>query len=448
MGYVSRRRVVLRMKQWRNWAGNVRCEPERWWEPEGEADVAELLREAQRQGRKVRIVGSGHSFTPLGEAEEWLVRLPRMTGLVQLDESARTVTVRAGTTLRELGGRLLERGWAMENLGDIDRQTIGGAVGTGTHGTGSGFGSLSTQVTAIRAVLGNGRIAEVSEGDTGEKQELFKALQVSFGTIGIMTELTLRIVPAERMRLASFRSTLVETLERLEEYRSGNRHFEFFWFPYSGGTQVKTINPTDAPASKRGTWKEWSAYAVENGLFWGMSEACRIAPRLSAGISRLSARFVPVSDEVGRGPRLFVTPRHVKFMEMEYSVPASAMRPVLLEMKRLMERRRYFVHFPIECRYVKGDDMWLSPAYGRDSAYIALHMYKGMPYEPYFRDMEQILLAYDGRPHWGKWHSRTAAQLAGMYPKWKDAARVREAADPRGVLLNRYVARLISPTAR
>lgn len=436
------------MKQWRNWAGNVRCEPERWWDPEGEADVAELLREAQRQGRKVRIVGSGHSFTPLGEAEEWLVRLPRMTGLVQLDESARTVTVRAGTTLRELGVRLLERGWAMENLGDIDRQTIGGAVGTGTHGTGSGFGSLSTQVTAIRAVLGNGRIAEVSEGDTGEKQEMFKALQVSFGTIGIMTELTLRIVPAERMRLASFRSTLEETLERLEEYRSGNRHFEFFWFPYSSGTQVKTINPTDAPVSNRGRWKEWSAYAVENGLFWGMSEACRIAPRLSAGISRLSARFVPVSDEVGRGPRLFVTPRHVKFLEMEYSVPAAAMRPVLLEMKRLLERRRYSVHFPIECRYVKGDDMWLSPAYGRDSAYIALHMYKGMPYEPYFRDMEQILLAYDGRPHWGKWHSRTAAQLAAMYPKWKDAARIREAADPRGVLLNRYVARLISPTAR
>ncbi|BFH67517.1 FAD-binding oxidoreductase [Paenibacillus dendritiformis] len=436
------------MKEWRNWAGNVRCEPERWWDPEGEADVAGLLGEAQRLGRKVRIAGSGHSFTPLGETEEWLVRLPRMSGLVKLDEIGRTVTVRAGTTLRELGRRLLERGWAMENLGDIDRQTIGGAVGTGTHGTGNGFGSLSAQVTAIRAVLGNGTIAEVNEEDTGKKRGLFKALQVSFGTIGIMTELTLRIVPAERMRLASFRSTLEETLARLEDFRCGNRHFEFFWFPYSSGTQVKTINPTGAPESKRGRWKEWSAYAVENGLFWGMSEACRIAPRLSGGISRLSARFVPVTDKVGRGPRLFVTPRHVKFMEMEYSVPAAAMRPVLLEMKRLLERRRHSVHFPIECRYVKGDDIWLSPAYGRDSAYIALHMYKGMPYEPYFRDMEQILLAYDGRPHWGKWHSRTASQLAAMYPKWQDAARVREAADPRGVLLNRYVARLISPSAR
>ncbi|MBN3525757.1 D-arabinono-1,4-lactone oxidase [Paenibacillus apiarius] len=425
--------------RWSNWSGTVQCEPERILRPDTEDRVSELVQAAARLGKTVRIIGAGHSFTPLGETAEWMVQLDRIQGIRELNEAEGTATVYAGTRLKDLGDLLFANGWAQENLGDINRQTIGGAIGTGTHGTGAGYGSLATQAVRFRTVLGDGSVVNVDAG----RPDWFKAMQVSLGAFGIITEVTLRIVPAKRKRLISFRTTLEETLARLDEWRVQHEHFEFFWFPHTAGTQVKTMNTTAVEARPNRRWNEWSKYVVENGLFWGMSEACRLMPSLSRHVSRASARFVPVFDEVGYGHRLFVTPRHVKFNEMEYSVPAEAMRGALLDIQRAVQKRRFAVHFPVECRYVRGDDIWLSPAYGRDSAYIAVHMYKGMPFQAYFEEMERILLHHGGRPHWGKWHSLAAEQLRPLYPKWGHAMAIREQCDPAGILMNGYVRRLL-----
>jgi len=232
-------------------------------------------------------------------------------------------------------------------------------------------------------------------------------------------------------------------LANLERYKRENSHFEFFWMPYTPWAQVKFLNETDDPPSKGNIFGMLNKIVLENGLYWVLSETARIARPTTRTISRVSAMGIATVSETDYSHRLFATPRAVKFQEMEYNIPAADFPAGLAEIRAVMKREKFNVHFPIECRFVQSDDIWLSPAYQRESAYIAIHMYKGMPYERYFRAIEPIYQPYGGRPHWGKMHTLDAATLATRYPHWDDFRRVRASLDPDGIFLNDYLRRLL-----
>lgn len=427
---------IGRVGRWENWSGSVRGRPREVVQPRDLGELARLVGQWGRDERTVRVVGAGHSFTPLVRTDDVLVSLDRMQGVIAVDQTGGTATVWAGTHLRRLGDELLARGVAQENLGDIDKQSIAGAISTGTHGTGVTFGSIATQVTGITLVTASGELLECSET---QHTDVFKAAQVALGALGIVARVTLRVVPARRLRYQARRERLATTLASLDRYKTENSHFEFYYFPYTSWSQVKFANETDAPPNGNRMLAKANDLVLENGVFWALSEACRIVPPLSRTGSRISAWGVASVDKTNHSHQVFATPRLVRFQEMEYNLPAERFTAALAEVRACIERERFRVHFPLECRFVRADDVWLSPAYGRDSAYIAAHMYRGMPYREYFAALEEIFLRYGGRPHWGKHHTLDASRLKERYPRWDDFLRVRAELDPHGIFLNDYL---------
>ncbi|WP_240548278.1 D-arabinono-1,4-lactone oxidase [Paenibacillus lignilyticus] len=424
---------------WSNWSGSVQATPSMVLYPESIEEVVDIVRMCRREGRKLRVVGTGHSFTPIAASGDVLVSLDRMQGLVEVDAAAETATVWAGTKLKLLGELLFQQGLAQENLGDIDVQSIAGAISTGTHGTGREFGNIATQVIGLTLVTGGGEVVECSPES---HPETFRGMQVSVGALGVLVQVKLRLRSAFKMRYESRRTQLTACLTQLPTLADSHRHFEMYWFPYAESCQLKIMNETTEPVTPRRVGDYISDVVLENGVFGLLSGMCRRVPKLCKPISRFSAAQFPLFSKVAYSHRLFATKRLVRFNEMEYNLPAEAMPAVIEEMRAVMEEERFAVHFPIECRYAKGDDIWLSPAYGRDSAYIAVHMYKGMPYGAYFAAMEKIFLRHGGRPHWGKMHSLRASQLQELYPMWDAFVRLREQYDPDGILLNPYLEKL------
>ena len=422
--------------QWSNWSGSMKCSPVEIVKPRSIDELTKMVGEYGRAGRHVRVAGSGHSFTPIMQSNDVLLSLEEMQGIESIDAERGSVTVLGGTVLKNLGNMLFEHGLAQENLGDIDVQSISGAISTGTHGTGTQFGTLSTQVEGLTLVTASGEILECSPE---REPDVFKAAQVSLGTLGVIAKVKLRVVPAQRMLYQGQRKKLADCLANLEQYKQENSHFEFFWFPYTDGVQAKFLNETTEPVSKSTFWGNFNKLVLENYVYWLLSEACRLFPRLCKTVCHISAQSIANVDEINYSHRLFTTPRMVRFQEMEYNIPVEHTVAVINEIQECIQQRQFQVHFPIECRFVHADDIWLSPAYQRDSAYIAVHMYRGMPYRSYFYFIEEIFKRYKGRPHWGKMHTRTARELAELYPRWHDFRRVRAALDPQGVFLNSYL---------
>ncbi len=437
---MARDKARAKGRRWENWSGSVRFKSREVARPRNVEELARLVGQYGREGRRVRVAGSGHSFTPLVQTDDVFLSMERLQGVTAVDEANGTVTVLGGTQLKRLGDDLLARGLAQENLGDIDVQTITGAISTGTHGTGVGFGTLATQVAGLTLVTAAGDILELSpERDP----DLFKAAQVSLGALGVIASVKLRVVPAKRLRYETRRERLESCLANYDRYNAENEHFEFFWFPFTKWTQAKLTNQTDAPPTGANLGSELNRIVLENGVFWLLSEVSRIVPPLSRTVCKVSALGIASTTAVDYSHRIFATPRAVKFQEMEYNIPREHFATVMGEIEECIQRGRFKVNFPIECRFVRGDDIWLSPAYGRESAYIAVHMYQGMPHEAYFRAIEEIYQKYDGRPHWGKMHTLDAATLAARYPRWDDFRRVRAALDPQGIFLNDYLRHLL-----
>lgn len=421
---------------WSNWSGSVKCSPIEVKRPRSVEELATMVGECGRAGRHLRVAGSGHSFTPIAQSDDILMSLEELQGIESIDTERGTVTILGGTVLKNLGEKLFEHGFAQENLGDIDVQSISGAISTGTHGTGMRFGTLSTQVEGFTLVTASGEILECSRE---REPEVFKAAQVSLGTLGVIAKMKLRVVPAKRLHYLGQRKELADCLAHLEQYKQENSHFEFLWIPYTGGVQAKFLKETTEPVSKSTLWGNFNKLVLENYVYWILSESCRLFPRLCKIVCHISAQSIATIDEINYSHRLFATPRMVRFQEMEYNIPAEYTVAVINEIKECIQQRQFQVHFPLECRFVHSDDIWLSPAYGRESAYIAVHMYRGMPYRSYFYHIEEIFRRYQGRPHWGKMHTRTAGELAELYPHWHDFRRVRAALDPQGTFLNRYL---------
>jgi L-gulono-1,4-lactone dehydrogenase len=444
---------------WRNWAGNVTAAPARWHRPQTPGELAAAVKDAAAAGLTVRALGSGHSFTPAAATSGVALDLSRLSGIVAADTGTGLVTARAGTTIRSLNAALDMLGLAMENLGDIDAQTIAGALATGTHGTGSRLGGLATQVAGLELVLADGTVVSCS---ATERPELFSAARIGLGALGIVSTVTLRCVPAFRLAADERPMGLEEVVARFDEFASANDHFEFYWFPYGRKALVKRNNRIHDDAAPGGTsapggpaaaaptpmpaWRRaWEFEVMENGAFGVLCRAGRAMPRLIPSLNRFASAALSARSYSAASHEVFVTPRRVRFVESEYAVPREALSDVLAELRSRVPRLAEPVMFPVEVRVAAADDIWLSTAYGRDSAYIAIHQYAGLPYRAYFDLFESVVAAVDGRPHWGKLHSLDAGRLRALYPRFDDFTRVRDEVDPERRFANPYTDLILGP---
>ncbi|HUB35988.1 MAG TPA: D-arabinono-1,4-lactone oxidase [Solirubrobacteraceae bacterium] len=429
--------------RWRNWAGDERCAPARVARPGSLEEIAAALAQAQADGLSVRVAGAGHSFSDIALTEGLQLRLDRMAGVLDVDRSSGLVRVQAGITIRALNARLAEHGLALENLGDVDAQTIAGAIATATHGTGARLPNISAQVAALTLVLADGSLLDCS---AAENPELLRAARVSLGALGVLAEVTLRCVPAFTLRGVDAPMPLAEVLERFEELALGNDHFELFVFPHADTALTRTNNRVREPPRPRG---RISAYAndilLTNHALGLLCRAGRRFPAQIPRINRLVTRLAGSSARVDRSDRIFASPRLVRFTEMEYALPRARTPEAVRRVMALVPARGFAVPFPIEVRTVAPDDALLSTAHGRESGFVAVHMFEGMPYAPYFHAVEAIMDELGGRPHWGKRHFQTAATLRPRYPEWDAFQAIRARLDPRGRFANAHTERVLGP---
>jgi L-gulonolactone oxidase len=429
--------------EWRNWAGDQRCSPALIECPRTLDGLAYALRRAADRGLTVHAPGSGHSFTEAALTDGAMIRIEALNRVLDADPGSGLVKVEAGITLRDLSAALWERGLAMENLGDIDRQTLAGAISTATHGTGAEFRNLSAQVEALELVLADGSLLEVSEQTD---PDAFRAARVGIGTLGVIYAVTLRAVPSFTMHRVDRPQPLDQTLADLDELAARNDHFEFFVFPHTETALTIERNRVAGPPRPRGRVSAYlNEIALEN---YALDLLCRFGrrfPSTTPRLARFAARRFSRGERTDRSYRMFASERRVRFTEMEYAIPRrhgpEAVRRVL---SLVRERERELrVGFPIEFRLVAPDDALLSPAHERETAYVAVHQYRGMAWEPYFRAVERIMSEYEGRPHWGKRHFQTAETLEPLYPRWRDFLRVRARLDPEGRFSNAYTDRVL-----
>jgi L-gulono-1,4-lactone dehydrogenase len=428
---------------WQNWAGTASAAPARRYSPRTAEAIAGAIREAARAGLGVRALGSGHSFTPAAATSGAALDLSRWSGVIAADAESGLVTVRSGTTLRSLNAALGVLGLAMPNLGDIDVQTISGAISTGTHGTGARLGGLATQVAALELVLADGSVVSCS---ASERPDLFAAARVSLGALGVISTVTLRCVPAFELAADERPMPLEEVTARFGEFAADNDHFEFFWFPYGKNALVKRNNRVchgDSPPALPRWRRFWEYEVMENAAFGALCRAGRAAPRLIKPLNRLAAATLSQRSYSAPSHQVFVTSRRVRFVESEYAVPRESVLDVLAELRRTVPRLAGPVMFPVEVRVAAADDIWLSTAYGRETAYVAIHQYKGLPYQEYFRLFESIAAAAGGRPHWGKMHTLDAERLREVYPRFDGFLRVRDETDPERRFANPYLEQVL-----
>ena len=425
---------------WSNWSGSVQCNPKEILKPSSIEEIQSIVKRCSEKKSNIRVVGSGHSFTSLVSTNDTLISLDNYQGLENVDKEKKQAVIRAGTKLKALGELLLSNGLAQINLGDIDVQSIAGAASTGTHGTGVTFGSVATQIVELTLVTAKGDVVVCSET---ENKEIFKAAQVSIGALGIVVKVKLQCVPAYKLKYIRQKMNLDDCLNNLEKYKTENRNFEFYWFPHTNTIQAKTLNETNEEPIKATFIKYFNDMVMENGAFKVLSELSRIFPAFSKTVSKISAAGVSGGMDINHSNRIYATPRLVKFQEMEYNLPAEHGIQILNEIRDCINKNNFRVHFPIEVRWVKGDDIYLSPAYQRDSIYIAVHMYKGMEYRTYFDAIEAIFKKYNGRPHWGKMHTLTTNELSQRYPKWNEFQAIRKQLDPDGLFMSDYLKKLM-----
>ncbi|MER7003108.1 D-arabinono-1,4-lactone oxidase [Dactylosporangium sp. NPDC000555] len=424
---------------WSNWAGNQTATAARVAHPASTSELGELLRAAAGEGLRVKAVGSGHSFTPAAATDGVRVELDRMASLVRVDGNL--ITVQAGMPLSVLNATLAAHGLAMPNLGDIDAQTISGALSTGTHGTGAGYGCLATFIEALTLVTADG--AELSCSAT-DNPDLFAAARVNIGALGVLSTVTLRCVPAFTLRADERPATLADVWSGLPEHVGANDHFEFYWFPYTDRVQMKRNNRVPAVDSPLPGWRRWLDDDFLSNTVFGT--ACRLGrafPATVPPISRISARALSARTYTAASHEVFCTPRRVRFVEMEYGLPREALREAFDGLRAVVAGLPYKIQFPVEVRFTAADDIWLSHGYGRDNAYIAIHQYVGAPYEEYFRRFEAVTTPLGGRPHWGKMNFRTAESLAGAYPRFADFTALRDKLDPHRLFANAYTERVL-----
>ncbi|MEW2156114.1 D-arabinono-1,4-lactone oxidase [Streptomyces sp. NPDC007189] len=426
---------------WRNWGGTVSARPARQVAPASVAELAAAVRRAAEDGLKVKAVGTGHSFTSIAATDGVLIRPQLLTGIRNIDRASMTVTVEAGTPLKRLNAALAREGLSLTNMGDIMEQTVSGATSTGTHGTGRESASIAAQIKGLELVTADGSVLTCSEK---ENPEVFAAARIGLGALGIVTAITFAVEPLFLLTAREEPMPLDRVLAEFDQLWAENEHFEFYWFPHTGNTNTKRNNRSAGPEQPVGQLAGWfEDEFLSNGVFQVAQWVGRAAPATIPAIARISSKALSARTYTDIPYKVFTSPRRVRFVEMEYAVPRAALVDTLRELKGMVERSGLRVSFPVEVRTAPADDITLSTASGRDSAYIAVHMFRGAPYQAYFTAAERIFTAHEGRPHWGKVHTRDAEYLARVYPRFGEFTALRDRLDPERLFHNAYLRRVL-----
>ncbi|MGW1588472.1 D-arabinono-1,4-lactone oxidase [Streptomyces sp. NPDC002386] len=430
-----------RNSTWRNWGGNVSARPAREVAPASVEELAAEVRRAAEDGLKVKAVGTGHSFTSIAATDGVLIRPRLLTGIRGVDREAMTVTVEAGTPLKRLNAALAREGLSLTNMGDIMEQTVSGATSTGTHGTGRESASIAAQIRGLELVTADGSVLTCSEK---ENPEVFAAARIGLGALGVVTAITFAVEPLFLLTAREEPMPFDRVITEFDQLWAENEHFEFYWFPHTGNTNTKRNNRSAGPERPVGRLAGWfEDEFLSNGVFQVAQWVGRAAPAAVPAIARVSSKALSARTYTDIPYQVFTSPRRVRFVEMEYAVPRAALADTLRELRTMVDRSRLRVSFPVEVRTAPADDITLSTASGRDSAYIAVHMYRGTPYQAYFTAAERILTAHEGRPHWGKVHTRDAAYFSGVYPRFAEFTALRDRLDPERLFQNDYLRRVL-----
>ena len=428
--------VTAQEVSWSNWAGNQRVEQASRYSPKTEDELQQIVRQASTNRLRVKAVGSGHSFTAIALAEEILVDLSHYDQVIEIDKTKNTVTVQSGIQLSKLNIELHRNNLAMQNLGDIAYQTIAGAISTSTHGTGLKFSGIANQVVAMRIVLADSSVVDCSPEINAE---LFHCARVGLGALGLISTVTLQLISAFNLSVIEEPMRVDDVLANLDHHVECNDHFEFFWVPHTGWALTKRNNRTSEVAKPMSKFAHWySKTLMENYAFGAVCMLGRAKPSL---IPKL-AKALPSSgrnEYCDASHKVFTSKRIIKFYEMEYAIPREACEEALNRVRRMVKDSGFFLNFPVEVRFTAPDEIPLSTASNRESAYIAVHIYKGMDFVPYFKAVESIMNSYQGRPHWGKLHFQNAQTLAPRYPKWDLFQSVRNQVDQKRLFTNIYL---------
>ncbi|MBD0418153.1 FAD-binding protein [Streptomyces sp. TRM S81-3] len=428
---------------WRNWGGNVSAHPLREVAPASVEELAEAVRAAAEDGLRVKAVGTGHSFTSIAATDGVLIRPHLLTGIRAIDRDAMTVTVEAGTPLKRLNAALAREGLSLANMGDIMEQTVSGATSTGTHGTGRDSASIAAQIRGLELVTADGSVLTCSEK---ENPDVFAAARIGLGALGVVTAITFAVEPLFLLTAREEPMPLARVLAEFDELWAENEHFEFYWFPHTGSTNTKRNNRSAGPERPVGRLQGWfEDEFLSNGVFQVANWVGRAVPATVPAIARISSRALSARTYTDIPYKVFTSPRRVRFVEMEYAVPREAVVETLRELKTMVDRSPLRISFPVEVRTAPADDITLSTASGRDSAYIAVHMFQGTPYRAYFTAAERIFTAHEGRPHWGKVHTRDTEYLSRVYPRFTEFTALRDRLDPDRLFQNDYLRRVLGP---
>jgi FAD-linked oxidoreductase len=433
------------MSAWRNWAGTESASGLQVLRPSSVDEVSAAVKSAAEQGKQLKAVGAGHSFTGCAAPEQVMIRLDGLAAITQADRRSGRVTVGAGTGLRKLNAGLAAFDLAMANLGDIDRQTVSGAISTGTHGTGAHLGGLATQVVGLELVTADGSVLSCS---AEENPDVFAAARISVGALGVITSLTLQCVPAFLLRAQEMPLPLAEVLGGFDEFADGNDHFEFYWFPHTDVALTKRNNrvgPGIGP-SPVGRMRSWvDDELLSNRVFELTNRLATRRPGLVPRINQIASKALAAREYVDASYKVFCSERDVVFRESEYAVPREDVVDVVRELRGWLERSGERIPFPIEVRVAAADDIWLSTAYGRETAYVAIHQYHRLAHQRYFEAFEQIVSEVGGRPHWGKLHTLGVEELRTRYPRFDDFLAVRDRLDSHRAFANPYTRQVFGP---
>ncbi|MEO6473420.1 MAG: D-arabinono-1,4-lactone oxidase [Aeromicrobium sp.] len=429
------------MSTWTNWGQSAEGNPRTVAHPSSTAEVVALVRKATADAMRVKAIGASHSFTDIGVTDGVLLHLDRMKSVLEWDMSLGRVRVQAGISLHELNPILKGHGLAFPNLGDIDPQSVAGAVSTGTHGTGGKLHGISKAVVAVQIVTASGDIVEIDEDHV-----FFGASRVTLGALGIITEVTLQCEPAFLLHAREEPMALPEVFDRLHELVSENDHFEFYWFPHTEKALIKRNNRVPAGTQVRpiGRFRQWlDDEFLSNDAFDVINKVARRTPTLIPRINNTTASMISEREYVDDSFNVFVSPRRVKFRESEFAVPRYAVQDVLGELRNWLDAGHENITFPIEVRFTAADDVWMSTGHERDNAYVAVHQYYKTDYRQYFDAAQSIFTEHEGRPHWGKLHTLGADYFGKTYARFDDFVTVRDRFDPDRVFTNPYLDRVL-----
>ena len=429
------------MTEWTNWANSASSNPVRVAHPATTAEVAEIVGESTAAGLTVKAMGAGHSFSEIGVPNGVLLHLDHMARIMAVDKAAGRVRVQAGISLRKLNPVLRHYGLALPNLGDIDPQSIAGAISTGTHGTGGKLHGIAKAVVGLDLVTADGKVVSIDEN-----HELFGAARVGLGALGIITEVTLQCVPAFLLHANERPMPLGEVLDNIEELIDDNDHFEFYWFPHTDKTSTKRNNrvPTGTERKPLSNARRLiDDELISNGAFEAINQIASRKRNWVPRINRIAGSVLSAREYTDHSYEVFVSPRRVRFRESEFAVPRSALTDVLTQIGDWIDGHDETISFPVEVRFTAADDIWLSTGHERDNAYIAVHQYHRMDYRRYFDAAQKIFTEHEGRPHWGKIHTLGADYFAQLYSRFDDFVAIRDRLDPDRVFSNDYLDRVL-----